>query len=155
MNPLNYGKLILKIDELNLFILQINKTNIVLLKQYDLFNSIKLFREGNFMFEYKDHKINDSTFIRSLQNKKFTFKNNNLIELSKILALIFICYYIIVFNESNTINIAMAGLSISNIIYDPLYCGYIFVLLKFKLKRVIKFISDSSDIGFTIVLPIN
>ena len=90
MNPLNYGKLILKIDELNLFIIQINKTNVVLLKQYDLFNHIKLFREGNFMFEYKDHKIDDSTFTRSLQNKKFTYKNNILIELTKILFLIYI-----------------------------------------------------------------
>ena len=30
------------------------------------------------MFEYKDHKIDDISFIRSLENKKFTFENNKL-----------------------------------------------------------------------------
>lgn len=108
MNPLDYGKLILKIDSLNLFILQINKTNVILLQQYSLFNSIKLFREGDFMFEYKDHKIDDSTFIRSLQNKKFTYKNNNLIELSKIRTLILSIFLIyIIFPENNSLALSL------------------------------------------------
>lgn len=108
MNPLDYGKLIIKLDELNLFILQINKTNVILLKQYNLFNSIKLFREGDFMFEYKDHKIDDSTFIRSLQNKKFTFKNNKLIEFSKKLALILSIFLIYIIFPENNCDIALS-----------------------------------------------
>lgn len=83
INPLDYGKLIIKIDSLNLYILQISKTNIALLTQDGLYNHVKIFKEGEFRFEYKDHKIDDSTFIRSLQNKNFTYKNNKLIELSK------------------------------------------------------------------------
>src|SRR6267142_2031242 len=64
MNPLEYGKLIY--NNINIFIVQINTTNIALISQYDLFNEIKLFREGDFIFEYKDHKIDDNSFIRSL-----------------------------------------------------------------------------------------
>jgi len=78
MNPLEYGKLIIKIEELNLFITQVNRTNIALIKQYDEFNHVKLFKEGDFMFEYNDHKSSENIFIRSLNNKKFTYTNNKL-----------------------------------------------------------------------------
>ena len=78
MNPLEYGDLIYQMD--NKYIIQINKTNVVLITTFNRINDIKLFREGLLVFEYKDHKLNDNTFIRSLNNKKFTFKDNNLIE---------------------------------------------------------------------------
>jgi hypothetical protein len=82
MNPLDYGKLIIKIEDLNLFIIQINKTNVALIQEYEELNHIKFFKEGDLIFEYKDHKLPDNTFIRSLNNKKFTFKNNELILIS-------------------------------------------------------------------------
>jgi len=82
LNPLNYGKLILKIDDLNLFIVQINKTNVVIITQYEELNHVKLFKEGDLMLEYKDHKTLDDIFIRTLNNKKFTFKNNELTSIS-------------------------------------------------------------------------
>lgn len=85
INPLEYGKLILKIDELNLFIMQVNRTNMVLLYENDEFNIVKFFNEGNLIFEFKDHKYNDNKFIRSLDNKKFTFKNNKLTEINNLL----------------------------------------------------------------------
>jgi hypothetical protein len=78
INPLDYGKLIIKIEDLNLFIIQINVRNIALIYQYDELNHIKLYKEGDFALEYKDHKINDNIFIRNLDNKKFTFDNNKL-----------------------------------------------------------------------------
>jgi hypothetical protein len=82
LNPLEYGKLIIKIEKLDLFIIQVNRTNIALITQFDAFNQIKLFKEGEFILEYKDHKIDDNTFIRSLNNKKFTFKGSELITIS-------------------------------------------------------------------------
>ena len=78
INPLDYGKLILKIDELKLFIMQVNKTNVALIYEYDEFNHIKFFNEGDLIFEFKDHKINENTFVRTLDNKQFTFENNKL-----------------------------------------------------------------------------
>src|SRR6267142_2231588 len=96
MNPLEYGKLIY--NNINIFIVQINTTNIALISQYDLFNEIKLFREGDFIFEYKDHKIDDNSFIRSLGNRK-------LIEVNKIivqLILISLILLIILINIDNT-----------------------------------------------------
>jgi hypothetical protein len=80
MNPLNYGKLIKQVD--NEYIIQINKTNIAIINKYDEVNHIKFYKEGDLIYEYKDHKIDDSTFIRNLGNKKFTFKNNELVLLT-------------------------------------------------------------------------
>lgn len=72
LNPLEYGKLIIQIDKL--FVVQFNRTNVVLITQHEGFNQVKFYKEGDLIFNYKDHKINDSTFIRSLENKRFTFK---------------------------------------------------------------------------------
>jgi hypothetical protein len=87
IKPLNYGKLIIQIE--NLFIIQINKTNITLITEYGELNHIKLFREGVFMFEYKDHKISENLFVRTINNNKYTFKDNKLIE-KTIVRLIFL-----------------------------------------------------------------
>jgi hypothetical protein len=80
MNPLEYGKLI--IQKGNEFIVQVNKTNIAIITQFELFNEVKLFKEGDLIYHYKDHKIDDSIFVSSLGNKKFTFKNNELVLLT-------------------------------------------------------------------------
>jgi hypothetical protein len=80
LDPLKYGKLILNIEKL--FIVQVNKTNVVIINQHKELNSIKLFKEGDLIFEFKDIKINESTFVRHLENKKFTFINNALTEFS-------------------------------------------------------------------------
>ena len=77
LNPMEYGKLIFKID--NIFIKQITSFTIALIFQYDEFNEVKFFKKGDLRFIYKDHKIDESTFIRSIENKKFTFKNSELI----------------------------------------------------------------------------
>jgi len=45
IDPLDYGKLILQKDKL--FVMQINKTNIVIIEQNEDFNEIKLYKEGD------------------------------------------------------------------------------------------------------------
>ena len=82
INPLDYGKLIIKIDELKLFVVQVNRTNIAVIQIFEDLNQIKLFKEGDLILEYNDHKTDDNIFIRSLNNTKFTFKNNKLITIS-------------------------------------------------------------------------
>jgi hypothetical protein len=88
-NPLNYGKLIIQIEELNLFIVQINRTSIAVIKQNVDLNLIKIFYEGDFKFEFKDHIKTENTIIRTINNKKFTFKNNELTLISSIIRLNF------------------------------------------------------------------
>src|ERR1700759_3156108 len=78
-NPLEYGKLIIQID----------RTSIAVIKQNDDFNLIKIFYEGNFKFEYKDHIKIENTIIRSINDKKFTFKNKELTLISSIIRLNF------------------------------------------------------------------
>ena len=75
INPLEYGKLLYKSE--NIYIIQVNTTNIAIIELIELFNEVKLYRSGDLILEYKDHKIDDSTFLRSLENKKFTFKDKN------------------------------------------------------------------------------
>jgi hypothetical protein len=77
INPLEYGKLIFKTD--NIYIIQITSRTVSVISQYEDFNEVKFFKEGDLAFIYKDHKLDDNTFTRTLNNKKFTFKNNELI----------------------------------------------------------------------------
>ena len=77
INPLEYGKLIYQYN--NIYIIQINRTNIALVKQVENINHIKLYKEGDLMFEFKDIKTADNIFIRSLDKKRFTFENNKLV----------------------------------------------------------------------------
>lgn len=72
INPLEYGKLVYQ--NIKLYILCFNKTNLAIITQNEQFNQVKFYKEGNFIFEYKDHKIDDNSFVRTLHNKNFTFK---------------------------------------------------------------------------------
>jgi hypothetical protein len=79
LNPLEYGKLITQ--NKNEYVIQINETNVVLLTQNNDFNHIKLYKKGDFMFEYRDHKITNNKFIRTLSGNEFTFDNYKLINI--------------------------------------------------------------------------
>ena len=118
MNPLNYGKLILKIDELNLFILQLPKTNNILILNKDgLTNHIKIFKEGEFRFEYKDYKLSNNSFTRTIDSTRFTFKNNVLIQ-SIVRALIVILIFYSLNYESNIIMSAFSSTLIRDFSYE-------------------------------------
>jgi hypothetical protein len=77
MNPLEYGTLIEQFD--NKYIIKLSSTNIVVVQQYENDNYIKFFRNGVFIFEFRDYKIDDSTFYRIIKNNKFVFSNGILI----------------------------------------------------------------------------
>lgn len=79
LNPLEYGKLIYQND--NKYIIQINDTNVIILDHFEEYNIIKLYKKGDFMFEYNDHKTSNHTFIRTLNNLEFTFNNNQVINI--------------------------------------------------------------------------
>ena len=85
MEPLKYGKLIFNQD--NNFIIQINRTNVGLIKEWPEFNLIKIFHKGDLAFNYKDLKISDLEFSRLINNEKFTFKNSKLISTEKTFSL--------------------------------------------------------------------
>ena len=63
----------------NIFIIQINRTNVVLITQNTDENHVKFFKEGKPMFEYIDVKQSDIKFVRMLNNEMFTFRSNKLI----------------------------------------------------------------------------
>lgn len=77
INPLEYGILIEQIG--NKFWVQINKTNSVIINQVNDVNEVKFFRSGELKYNFSDKIVNNSTFIRTLDNKQFTFVNNELV----------------------------------------------------------------------------
>ena len=88
LNPLEYGKLLLKLD--NIYIISVTAKAVAIITKFNEINEIKFFREGDLIFSYKDYKIDDNQFIRTLNNNKFIFKDNILIEKTIILVVIII-----------------------------------------------------------------
>lgn len=86
INPLEYGKLIFKLD--NIFIIYVTSFTVAVITQLNDFNEVKFFRKGDLDFIYKDHIIDNETFVRSLDSRKFTFKNNQLINTIKTIILV-------------------------------------------------------------------
>ena len=88
INPLEYGKLIYQNN--NTYIISITPKTLVVITQLEDFNEVKFFRDGDFSFTFKDHKIDENTFVRSLDSRKFTFKNNQLVNTIKTIILLII-----------------------------------------------------------------
>jgi hypothetical protein len=90
INPLDYGKLIYNKD--NIYIIQVTIRTIAIITQFEDFNEIKFFKEGDLVFNYRDHKIDETTFVRTLENTKFTFINNKLtlVNIQKPINLVFL-----------------------------------------------------------------
>src|SRR5579863_10324717 len=108
INPLEYGKLIY--HNTNIYIMHINIRSLALITKFDTHNQVKLYSNGDLIFEYKDHKIDDNSFVRSIEGNKFTLINKIIL----VLTVIALTYFII--SEENSLNIAMAALSSKNII---------------------------------------
>jgi len=78
MNPSHFGKVIDQID--NKFIIQLTTTNVAIIKQLQDGNFVKLFRKGELIFEFKDSRISENTFSRTILDTRFTFKDSKLIK---------------------------------------------------------------------------
>lgn len=112
MNPLKFGKLIEQID--NKYIIQLNTINVVVIKEFDNENYIKFFRKGDLIFLFKDNKISENTFVRTILDNKFTFKDNKLISTE---ILVRNSYYMIYKNisPSSNLNLKNTNNSLLNI----------------------------------------
>lgn len=77
IEPLKYGKLI---EQFGMkYIIQLTTSNILVIKVIDNNNFIKIFRKGDLMIEFIDSKVSENTFTRTINDQRFTFKNNKLI----------------------------------------------------------------------------
>ena len=144
INPLNYGKLLNQID--NIFWVQVNRTNTAIITKFEDYNKIEFFKEGNLVYKYTDHKVDDSTFIRSLENKKFTFKDNKL-------ALLYIektVNFIKPLKHLNSITNKIITLDIETFIKDGVHIPYVISWFDGKISRTY-YLSDfkSSDFLLT------
>lgn len=75
--PLKYGKLIEQFG--NKYIIQLNTSNILVIKVVDNDNFIRLFRKGDLVLDFTDSKVNEKIFTRTISDQRFTFENNKLI----------------------------------------------------------------------------
>jgi hypothetical protein len=77
INPSDYGKLIEQFGDK--YIIQLNTSNILVIKVSNNENFIKFFRRGELMIEFVDKKISDISFSRTISDQRFTFEKNKLI----------------------------------------------------------------------------
>jgi hypothetical protein len=77
MEPLEYGKLIEQFG--NKYIVQLNTNNVFVIVEKQNENYIKLFRKGELMFEFKDVKKSEFSFVRIIADQRYTFEKNKLI----------------------------------------------------------------------------
>src|ERR1700749_1418129 len=111
VNPLEYGKLIEQIG--NKYIIQLNSTNVLIVNESENENLIRLFRKGEFIFEFKDLKIDNNSFIRTILDQKFTFKNSKLI-ITEIISVHGNILIYLLYEDTNSIQLIEK-------IYTPIY----------------------------------
>lgn len=76
-NPLEYGKLIFHSG--NNYIVQINLRNVAVIETKEgVENCVKIYKEGQLIFEYTDKYIDQNSYCRVIGKNKFTFINNEL-----------------------------------------------------------------------------
>jgi hypothetical protein len=76
IKPLEYGKLIEQLG--NKYIIQLNTSNVLVIKTIKNDNFIRFYRKGDLMIEFIDSKETNEIFTRVILDQKFTFKNNKL-----------------------------------------------------------------------------
>jgi hypothetical protein len=77
MIPTEYGKVIEQFD--NKYIIQLNTSNVLVVKEINNENFVKFFRKGELIFEFKDFKKSEFSFIRTIEDQRYTFENSRLI----------------------------------------------------------------------------
>jgi hypothetical protein len=77
-NPLDFGKVltITKLDIETLYILQAEDYLIIKILNSENQNSIEIFKKGDLLIKFTDIKLNNSRFVRIIDNKKYYFENN-------------------------------------------------------------------------------
>jgi len=76
MDPLKFGKLLDQTN--NKFIIQLTTKNVAVINHYEKENFIKIYRNGDWVLEFRDTFIADNSFKRFIRDTKFTFVNERL-----------------------------------------------------------------------------
>lgn len=125
MNPNDFGNVIEVIN--NKYIVQLHTNNVAIIKPLVDENFVRIFRKGELMFEFKDKKIFENTFIRTILDTKFTFKDGKLI-----------------FTEIISVNLSALIYSDTNSIkLTP---------LDFKTKNIFNYIDNSKNLNLFMLL---
>jgi hypothetical protein len=76
-NLLEFGKLIHQ--EGNKYIMQLDTNNVIVINQIDNEYYCRFFRKGDLIFEFRDTIVSENSFIRTIYDTRFTFKDSKLI----------------------------------------------------------------------------
>lgn len=135
LNPLNYGNVIY--NKNNIYIISVTPRTIVVINQLESFNEIKFYRDGIWLFTYKDFKTNGNSFYRILDNNKFIFENNILIKIEKtIIVIIFISLILTLLSPEYSYELSLAGIG-SHIKLRRVASKYIWKDLIFNINNKI------------------
>jgi hypothetical protein len=79
-DPLKYGKLLDQTN--NKFIIQLSTKNVAVIIQYENENFVRIFKNGDLVLEFlkRDKFTSDTSFIRYINDTRFIFENDKLIE---------------------------------------------------------------------------
>lgn len=77
MKPTEYGTVIEQFN--NKYIIQLDTNNVIVITENNNDNFVKFFRKGELKFEFKDERISEKRFCRTIFDQRFTFENNKLI----------------------------------------------------------------------------
>jgi hypothetical protein len=85
MNPMDYGRLIIqnKIESGINYIIQNEKGLTINFNKFENYNEVEFFKTGISLIKFTDNLINKTNFIRTIDNNKFYFKNNEQILFTK------------------------------------------------------------------------
>jgi hypothetical protein len=122
----------------------LNTFNILIINEKDNENFVKLFRKGEFIFEFRDLKISENSFSRFIQDQKYIFKNNKLISTEIFSVYGNICIYPL-YEDTNAIQLKQNSINplykiinfIENSIYFKNYKAELFILFELFLISLV------------------
>jgi hypothetical protein len=79
MIPSDFGSILktIKTENSTIFIIQNELGQTITLEQFENYNLVTIASKGTILISFKDDFINYTEFIRTIDNKKYYFKNNS------------------------------------------------------------------------------
>ena len=79
MIPSDFGSILktIKTENSTIFIIQNELGQTITLEQFENYNLVTIAAKGTILISFKDEFINNNEFIRTIDNKKYYFKNNS------------------------------------------------------------------------------
>jgi hypothetical protein len=85
VNPVDFGRLssTINIENGKIFVMQNKKGETIMFSKFDDYNEVEYLKDGISLIKFKDEIINESKFVRIIENKKYYFEDNKQVLFTK------------------------------------------------------------------------